>query len=103
MPGSSPGMTSVFVPPCSNTASRSRRGFRANAIKMSLPGLTRQSICFEKALAKEIDARVKPGHDECFCAALFKHSFAISPHLSCKCHQDVIAGLDPAIHLLRES
>jgi hypothetical protein len=25
---------------------------RANAIKMSLPGLTRQSICFEKALAK---------------------------------------------------
>ena len=45
-------------------------------------GLTRQSICFEKALAKEIDARVKPGHDECFYAALFKHSFAISPRVS---------------------
>ena len=48
---------------------------RANAIKMSLPGLTRQSICFEKALAKSMDARVKPGHDECFCVAWFKAQF----------------------------
>jgi hypothetical protein len=39
---------------------------------MSLPGLTRQSICFERALAKVMDARVKPGHDECFCVAWFK-------------------------------
>jgi hypothetical protein len=31
------------------------------------------------------------------------HSFAISPRVARKCHQDVIAGLDPAIHLLRES
>jgi hypothetical protein len=31
----------------------------------SLPGLTRQSILFEKSLfAKMMDARVKPGHDE---------------------------------------
>jgi hypothetical protein len=42
---------------------------------MSLPGLTRQSICFEKALAKSMDARVKPGHDECFCVAWFKAQF----------------------------
>jgi hypothetical protein len=46
--------------------------FRANAIRMSLPGSTRQSIRFEKALAKKMDARVKPGHDECFCVAWFK-------------------------------
>jgi hypothetical protein len=48
---------------------------RANAIKMSLPGLTRQSICFEKALAKWMDARVKPGHDEFFCVVWFKAQF----------------------------
>jgi hypothetical protein len=48
---------------------------RANAITMSLPGLTRQSICFEKALAKSMDARVKPGHDECSCVAWFKAQF----------------------------
>jgi hypothetical protein len=48
------------------------RGLSANAIRMSLPGSTRQSICFEKALAKKMDARVKPGNDECFCVAWFK-------------------------------
>ncbi len=30
----------------------------------SLPGLTRQSISFAKILAKRMDARVKPAHDE---------------------------------------
>ena len=34
--------------------------------------------------------------------AMYKHGFAISPRVARKCHQDVIAGLDPAIHLLRE-
>jgi hypothetical protein len=48
---------------------------------MSLPGLTRQSICFEKALAKSMDARVKPGHDECFVSPGSKHNSAISPRL----------------------
>src|SRR5258708_3374402 len=42
---------------------------------MSLPGLTRQSMCFEKALAKWMDGRVKPGHNECFCVAWFKAQF----------------------------
>jgi hypothetical protein len=46
---------------------------------MSLPGSTRQSICFEKALAKKMDARVKPGHDECFWSPGSKHNSAISP------------------------
>ena len=32
--------------------------------KSSLPGLTRQSITFAKTLAKRMDARVKPAHDE---------------------------------------
>jgi hypothetical protein len=45
-------MDSIFKQqPPTDTASRSRRVLRANAIKMSLPGLTRQSICFEKSLA----------------------------------------------------
>jgi hypothetical protein len=29
----------------------------------SLPGLTRQSISFERVLRREMDARVKPAHD----------------------------------------
>jgi hypothetical protein len=33
----------------------------------SLPGLTRQSILFEKILAKKMDARVKPAHDAAMC------------------------------------
>jgi putative ABC transport system substrate-binding protein len=32
--------------------------------KSSLPGLTRQSITFAKTLAKRMDARVEPAHDE---------------------------------------
>jgi hypothetical protein len=30
---------------------------------LSLPGLTRQSIRFEKTLAKKMDTRVKPAYD----------------------------------------
>jgi hypothetical protein len=31
---------------------------------LRLPGLTRQSIAFERVLRKKMDARVKPAHDE---------------------------------------
>jgi hypothetical protein len=30
----------------------------------SLPGLTRQSIIFVSVLARQMDARVKPAHDD---------------------------------------
>jgi hypothetical protein len=40
-------------------------GIDAKAVKTSLPGLTRQSIFFEMLLRRLMDARVKPGHDEC--------------------------------------
>jgi hypothetical protein len=64
-----------------------RRG-RANAIKPSLPGLTRQSILFKRnVLRRWMDARIKSGHDECahIAASVFKqqhicgYDFAISP------------------------
>jgi hypothetical protein len=29
-----------------------------------LPGLTRQSICFERLLRREMDTRVKPAYDD---------------------------------------
>jgi hypothetical protein len=41
-----------------------------HAAKSSLPGLTRQSIIFEKRLAKKMDARVKPAHDD---TCIFPH------------------------------
>ena len=43
-----------------------RRGFSvlSSASPPSLPGLTRQSILFERLLRRLMDARVKPGHDE---------------------------------------
>jgi hypothetical protein len=51
-------------------------------LRSSLPGLTRQSIDLRKNfLAKKMDARVKPAHDE------------LAKQLKV-----VIAGLDPAIH-----
>jgi hypothetical protein len=34
-------------------------------LKMSLPGLTRQSIFFKRIFARWMDARIKSGHDEC--------------------------------------
>jgi hypothetical protein len=41
-----------------------------NADKSSLPGLTRQSIFFEKYfLRRWMDARIKSGHDECVLCA----------------------------------
>jgi hypothetical protein len=65
---------------------------RTNADKSSLPGLTRQSIFFENSfLGRWMDARIKSGHDECFCMhtdlisnskLVSKHNFAISPHVS---------------------
>jgi hypothetical protein len=36
---------------------------RARNILASLPGLTRQSIHFERVLRRWMDARVKPAHD----------------------------------------
>ena len=42
----------------------------ANVDKSSLPGLTRQSIFFEKNfLRRWMDARIKSGHDECVLRA----------------------------------
>jgi len=38
--------------------------------KLSLPGLTRQSIRFEKILLRRLmDTRVKPAYDDCACGA----------------------------------
>jgi hypothetical protein len=45
-------------------------GHVMHAAKSSLPGLTRQSIIFEKRLAKKMDARVKPAHDD---TCIFPH------------------------------
>ena len=42
----------------------------------SLPGLTRQSIAFQEAFSKSMDARVKPGHDECACVDVRKRNSA---------------------------
>jgi hypothetical protein len=39
-------------------------GAGADPLSLSLPGLTRQSIAFEKGLILWMDARVKPAHDE---------------------------------------
>jgi len=64
----------------------------AKTVKTSLPGLTRQSIFFNKNfLRRWMDARIKSGHDECVCVHTnlnFKqqhscsHNFAISPRIS---------------------
>jgi hypothetical protein len=60
---------------------------RDTALTPSLPGLTRQSIFFERLLRRWMDTRVKPAYDaEYVAASLFKfwfvdsnsHTFAIS-------------------------
>jgi hypothetical protein len=38
--------------------------FLGRTASSSLPGLTRQSIIFVRVLAKQMDARVKPAHDD---------------------------------------
>jgi hypothetical protein len=39
-----------------------------------------------------MDARVKPGHDECFCVACSKHGFAISPRHSREFYLNVLSS-----------
>src|SRR5439155_27055078 len=60
----------------------------AIALASSWPGLTRPSICFAKLLTKKMDPRVKPAGDG--------RAYSDRPRL-------VVAGLDPAIHLLRKT
>jgi hypothetical protein len=50
---------------------------------VSLPGLTRQSIRFERVLRRLMDARVKPAHDEFWAPTT----------------PSVMAGFNPAIHV----
>jgi hypothetical protein len=45
----------------------------------SLPGLTRQSILFERAFCRLMDARIKSAHDTCGRA---QHLPALNPHLT---------------------
>jgi hypothetical protein len=51
-----------------NQQSPSLRAKRSNPF-LSLPGLTRQSICFAKLFRSVMDARVKPAHDEDWIAS----------------------------------
>src|SRR4051812_41666898 len=97
----------------------------------SWPGLTRPSIFFERILRRAMDARVKPAHDENgvrYGPGSAAHRFARATRCAAsgeRCqipcpgrgaafhaapqnrdrteHRSVMAGLDPAIHLLRRN
>jgi len=56
-------------------------GLSCDSFELSLPGLTRQSILFERLFPKVMDTRVKPAYDK---RAIF-----------------VMAGLVPAIHVYK--
>jgi hypothetical protein len=60
-----PGLSLAHVIDCDGWFEVSGGLAAALFLRLSLPGLTRQSITFAKKLfAKKMDARVKPAHDD---------------------------------------